>query len=111
MTVGLFANPGQSVGVAVQILDLNSERIDGYVPQVDFVVTPAGSTQSGFPSAMTREAEGLYSLNINIPTGLTAVGTYIVSTSWNRPGTAFTQYKVFLINVALPFGNATVSPA
>ncbi len=108
---GLFANPGQSVGISVQTLDPNGERVDGYVPQIDYVVTPAGAMQSGYPAAMTREAEGNYSLNVSIPTGLTAVGTYIVSTSWSRPGTAFTQYKIFLINVALPFGNATVSPA
>ena len=111
MTVGLFANPGQSVGVAVQVLDLNDERIDGYVPQIDYVINPAGTMQTGFPTAMTNEATGLYSLNISIPTGLTAVGTYIVSVSWLRPGTAFTQSEVFLINVALPFGNAKVSPA
>lgn len=107
----IAANPGQSVGIVNQVLDANGERVDGYIPQIDYVINPSGTMQSGFPANMTKESTGVYSLNVNIPSGITAVGTYIVSTSWTKPGTALTQYKVYLINVHLPFGVSSVSPA
>lgn len=107
---GIFANPGQTIGVAVQTLDSNAERVDGYVPQIDYVIIPTGTMMSGFPLVMTREAVGTYSGDVIIPFGITAIGTYIISTSWTRPGTALTQYKLFLVNVALAFGNTSVSP-
>ena len=105
------ANPGQTVIITTQVMNSNAERIDGYVPQIDYVINPAGAMITGFPLAMTREALGVYSSGISIPTGLLAIGTYIVSVSWSRPGTALTQYEVFLINVSLPFGTASATPA
>ena len=105
------ANPGQTVNITTQVTNANAERVDGYVPQIDYVIDPAGSMSAGFPLAMTREALGVYSSGINIPTGILSIGTYIVSVSWNRPGTALTQYEVFLINVALPFGTMSATPA
>jgi len=111
MTIGISANPGQTVIVALQIIDLNGERIDGYVPQIDFVINPAGSQFTGYPENMARLSEGLYNSSIVIPSGLAAVGTYLVSVSWSHPNTGFTQSELFLINAALPFGTSSVSPA
>ena len=107
--IGISANPGQTITVAVQVTDSNGQRVDGYVPQVDFVILPSGSQFSGYPENMVLETQGLYTASIVIPSGLTAIGTYVVSASWTHPNTGFTQYEVFLINVALPFGNATVT--
>lgn len=107
--IGISANPGQSVIVAVQVLDNTGQRVDGYVPQVDFVIAPSGAQYSGYPEAMVRLSEGLYTATIVIPSGLTAVGTYLVSASWVHPNTSQSQYEVFLINAALPFGNSTVT--
>lgn len=105
------ANPGQIVSVTTQILDVDGQRVDGYVPQIDYVINPAGIMLAGYPLAMIRETVGVYRSSISIPTGILAIGTYIVSVSWSRPSTSLTQYEVFLINVALPFGNASVAPA
>jgi hypothetical protein len=109
--IAISANPGQSVRVAVNVLNSNGELVDGYVPQIDYVINPSGQMFSGYPATMVRESVGIYSSPVDIPSGLLAVGTYIVSTSWPRPGTAFTQSAVYIINAALPFGNASVSPA
>jgi len=92
-------------------MDSNGERVDGYVPQIDYIIDPSAVMISGYPLAMSREAVGLYSSGVSIPTGILAIGTYIVSVSWSRPGTALTQYEVFLINVALPFGTMSATPA
>lgn len=109
--IGLSANPGQTIIIAVQTLDGYGSRVDGYIPQIDFVMAPSGSEFSGFPSQMTRITEGLYNSAISLPTGLSAVGTYLVSVSWLHPDTNAPQYELFLINAGLPFGAAIVTPA
>jgi len=111
MTVGLFANPGQTIVLAVGVLNNQNSRQDGYVPTVDFVRDPSGSDLTGFPAVMVRDSVGLYDKGVSIPTGVTAIGTYIASVSWTHPDTAATQYELFLINVALPFGTASATPA
>jgi len=108
MTVGISANPGQTVLVAVPVLNSSGQRTDGYVPQVDFVVLPSGVQYSDYPENMVRQSEGLYTASIVIPSGIAAVGTYLVSASWTHPDTGLPQSEIFLINAALPFGNATV---
>lgn len=105
----ISSTPGQSVGISVEVLDVNGERVDGYIPQIDYVINPLNVMQNGFPLNMTNRAVGVYNSNITIPSGVTAIGTYIASVSWSRPGRALTQYQVFLISISLPLG-ATVSP-
>jgi len=109
MTTGMFANPGQTIILAVEVLDSNGSRVDGYIPTLDSVLDPSGTALSGFPDAMTRLSLGLYNLGVSIPSGITAIGTYIASASWEHPDTGFTQYDLFLINVALPFGTASAT--
>ena len=111
MTVGLFANPGQTIVLAVEVLNSQNSRLDGYAPTLDFVRDPSGGDLVGFPAAMVRDSVGLYNLGVDIPTGVTAIGTYIASASWAHPNTTETQYQLFLINVALPFGTASATPA
>lgn len=108
---GLFANPGQTVVLVVEVLDGQGSRVDGYQPTLDFVRSPSGSDLSGFPAVMTRISTGLYNLGISIPRGVTAIGTYIASASWIHPSLAARQYQLYLINVALPFGTASATPA
>ena len=109
-TVGIMANPGQTVTLAVQVTNSSGESIDGYTPTMNFIVDPSGSTFSGYPVAMTRVAVGLYKVAVTIPSGASAIGTYIASTSWTHPSNSTTQSQIFLINVYLPFGNSSVSP-
>ena len=108
---GITANPGQNVTLAVQVLDGYGERVDGYAPQVDFIRDPSGNNISGYPENMVRISEGLYISTIVIPNGINAVGTYLVSTSWNKPNTNNLNYELFIIHVARPFGTATATPA
>jgi hypothetical protein len=108
----IFANPGQTVTVAVQTLDGYGSRQDpASLPVVDYVVLPDSTQSPGFPVAMDKVSTGVYKKNVSIPTGASAVGSYIVSISWNHPVTGFPQYGLYIINVALPFGTSSVSPA
>ena len=110
MTIAISVNPGQTAIIAVQTLDGYGQREDGYIPQVDFVLDPSGEQLIGYPVAMSAIATGLYNSAIVIPTGITAVGTYLASVSYiNIEG--YVTSEIFLIHAARPFGAATVSPA
>jgi hypothetical protein len=111
-TTSIFANPGKNVTIAVQVLD-GYGRSDGYgSPVVDWVRFPSGLMAADFPQAMTRIEQGVYAYTLSIPSGMSSVGTFIVSASYSDPlDQSLTKFELFLINVALPFGNSSVSPA
>jgi len=117
MVVSINANPGQTVGLSVQVLSngIYGHAIDGYVPSLNYVLNPDGSSAAGFPVQMTRVAVGTYRSNVVIPSGSSALGTYLASVSWQTLSPvpeqgALTYNELFLINVALPFGNSSVYP-
>lgn len=109
-SISVFANPGQTVSLAAQVVDGYGARVDGYVPEVTSVWMPNGTQASGFPVAMTRLDTGLYSASIQIPSGSSSVGTFIASVLYTDPSTGNPVWQVYQINVALPFGNAVFTP-
>lgn len=110
MTTSLSANPGQTVTIAIQVVDGGGVLHDGYqAPTVDFIQMPSGSNAAGYPIAMSEITKGIWQHAFTIPSGLTAVGSYVVSCSWPHPDSGLFQNELFIINVALPFGNASVS--
>jgi hypothetical protein len=112
MTSAISANPGQTVTLAIQVVDSTGVLGDGYQdPTVDFVRLPNGSYATGLPIGMTEIRQGIWIHSLVIPTGWTAQGTYVVSCSWPDPGTSVMQNQLFIVHVALPFGNSSVSPA
>ena len=105
-----FANPGQTVTLVTQVVDGYGARVDGYVPQVTNVLFPSGSLASGFPQDMVRLSTGLYKHDLSIPAGTSSLGTFIASVLFTNPATAGPTWQVFAIQVALPFGNSSVTP-
>jgi hypothetical protein len=109
--IPIFANPGQTVTLATQIInDGYGERIDGYVPQVYNIFFPNLTQAAGYPQNMTRIDTGLYIHKLLIPTGSSSLGTFIASVTYLDPATGGEVWQVFQINVSLPFGNSSVSP-
>jgi len=109
-TIPLFANPGQTISLAVQTLDGYGERVDGYIPQVMSVYFPDRSLSQGFPMTMVHLETGLYVYDLSIPSGMTALGTFVASTLYLQAGTMAPVWNTFTINVARPFGNSSASP-
>lgn len=110
MSTALFANPGQSLLLAVQVVDGYGVLHDGYqAPTVDFVRMPSGTNAGGYPTDMTEINLGIWIHSLTIPAGSTGLGSYLVSCSWPRPD-GFFQNELFIINVAFPFGNTSISP-
>lgn len=111
MVTSIFANPGQTISIGLQVTDTAGALHDGYQPPtVDFMIKPDGSTMSGYPVDMTEIIQGVWRHSLTIPSGTTGVGSYLVSCSWPHPDTAVFQNEIFIFNVALPFGNTTVFP-
>lgn len=112
MVTALFANPGQTVSVFVQVVDGYGRRTDGYAaPTIDFIRLPSGSNSGGYPVAMVPVVTGLFRHTFTIPSGAAGLGTYLISASYPHPVTAYPQYEIFILHVAAPFGASTVSPA
>jgi hypothetical protein len=111
MTTTIYANPGQTVRLAVQTVDGYGTRQDGYVPEVNSVYFPDLSKAAGYPLDMTRLETGLYIHGLVLPSDSTALGTFVVSVFFREPGSNDPRWELFTIQVARPFGNSSVSPA
>jgi hypothetical protein len=117
-TTYIFANPGQVVRLAVQTVDGYGNRADGYVPVVQSVLFPDLSPASSYPLNMTRIDTGFFVHGVQIPSGSTSVGTYLISIYYQTDYTYPDGYQdgthpvweTFAIQVAKPFGNTSVSP-
>lgn len=88
--------PGSQVTVILEILDSSGVREDGYTaPMVEKVILPDLSESTLYPLEMIRISTGLYYHKFSLPTGASAVGTYIVDLSWtdasNNPKQGFVQ--------------------
>ncbi len=114
MDIALFANPGQTVVLAVQVVDGYGERVDGYdgygPPRLMSVIFPNGSAALGYPPNMTKAQTGLYTHALTLPTGPSSLGTFLASARWVDPSGTSVHWQLFSIQVALPFGNSSVSP-
>lgn len=108
--VSIFTNPGQNVSLVCQVINNNGTRVDGYAPSVESVIFPDLVYAAGFPQTMQRIGVGLYLYSLVIPTGPTSLGTFIASIRWTHPDTSALVYQLNQIQVALPFGNSSVSP-
>jgi len=108
--IPLFANPGQTVTIVVQTLDGYGERVDDNIPVVTDIFFPDRTPADNFPQNMVKIDTGLYTFNVNIPSGSDYLGTFIANVKFNDPDTGNVVWQVFTINVARPFGNSTATP-
>ena len=106
----MFANPGQTISITVQTLDGYGDRADvASLPRVMSVVYPNLNPVLGYPQNMENIGTGLYTHQPTLPTGPASLGTFIVSTLYTGLN-GNPVWDLFLIQVALPFGNSSVSP-
>ncbi len=109
--IPIFSNPGQNVTLVAQTVNALGVRVDGYVPEVTEVLFPNLTPAGSYPQAMTSLGTGLYGHVLQIPAGTASLGTFIASVKWTDPTNESAEvWAVFQIQVALPFGNTSVSP-
>jgi hypothetical protein len=116
MSINILLNPlsslpGHNIDLTAEVLDINGFRADPTVaPIVNWILDRNEVLMPGFPATMTRESIGYYTYLFEVGHGLTAVGPYIASISWQNPSTGDLEYLFSVIDVVPPVINSYVSP-
>lgn len=125
MSFILTAFPGQVVTLVFETLN-DGYRSDGYnvlfgtadgygvdgyynLPVVERVLFPNLTPASGYPKKWTKIDTGLYTFQFTLPTGSTAVGSYIVDTEYIDPLSGDIFETFFQVICSAPFGQFSVS--
>ncbi len=106
----MYYDAGQ---VATIVLD--TESADGYAidpinPEVSGVFNPNLISLSGFPLPMSRLGNevGTFIARFQLPSGLSAVGTYLCVVKWVDSQTRYQRHRTYSIVVGVPFGGMSV---
>lgn len=96
--------PGQTVAIVQQVLNLDGYRQDGYIytgvsgpngePNIARIIAPNLGLITGFPATMAKLDTGLYYCSFILPTGLAALGLYIIDIFWYHPTTFQLQQDI-----------------
>lgn len=122
MSFILNATPGTQVTIVLETLLTDGYRSDGYnatlgpadgydiidgyyqLPVVERIFFPTLTQAAGYPKKMVRIDEGLYYFQFILPTGASAVGTYIVDVQYINPSTAAISETFYQVICTAPFG-------
>jgi hypothetical protein len=109
MNMVLQYQPGQTVSIWFETLDLG-QRSDGYsIPTISRIIFPSLNVATGYPQSMIRYDVGLYYFQFTIPSGAVSVGTYVVDVSYVDPATGNPETTFIQVIVSAPFGLFSVS--
>ena len=104
--------PGQEVTVLLETVDADSIRADGYLlpdgyilPIVSKILKPNLTYIDGYPFDMTKLEVGVYYYKFTLPTGASAVGSYIVDVTYLDPADSTLKQILYQIVVTAPYGN------
>jgi hypothetical protein len=101
----LFHAPGQIATILLSTKDSDGYLADAYaLPYVNRVFLPDFTTDDGYPQDMTQLDTGLYYFEYTIPSGATAVGTYLIEIVYNSVIDDSYQNELYQIVVTAPFG-------
>lgn len=109
----LSYSPGQTATIFLEVTDgYSNVRVDSTTtPVVNRIFMPDLTLMDGYVQDMTRIDTGLYTFQFVLPTGASAVGSYLVDVIYNSPFTAGgnsgddINYAAYQIIVNAPFGN------
>lgn len=112
MTQTLYHNPGQSVTVILETLSTIGARQDSAsTPIVTRIILPSLNLAADYPQNMIRLDTGLYYYKFILPTGSTAIGTYIVDIYYIDPATTIAKNTAYQIIVTAASGNFGLASA
>lgn len=110
----LTYSPGQVVTVYLETRDTDGYLADGYYdgyaidgytsPIVKKIILPDMTSLSGYPHVMTKIETGTYYYQFTLPTGATAVGSYLVEIAYREPDTDLIKFSFYQVQVNAPFG-------
>lgn len=101
----LTYSPGQLVTIFQEVVNNQGVRVsDGYVPVINRIITPQFTLVSGYPQEMTELDTGLYYSQFILPTGATAVGSYLVDVVFLNPDNELYNINTTQIICNAPYG-------
>lgn len=101
----LYHSPGQKATIFLEVLNNDGYRADAYtVPVVNSIFKPNHTYADGYPASMTNFETGKYYFDYTIPSGSTAVGSYLMDVFYEHPTTTQTIKLLYQIVVTAPFG-------
>lgn len=110
MNTILYHSPGQTVTILFETFNTDGYRADGYaLPQISRIVFPSLATASSYPANMTKLSDGLYYHKFTLPTGASAIGSYIVDISYTDPASPTVKNALVQVVVTAPFGNYSIT--
>lgn len=117
-------SPGQTVTLVLEALNSDGYRADGYytsimpdgygfdgyytLPVVDRILLPSLVPAAGYPQKMVYIDYGIYYFKFTLPTGSTAVGSYIVDVKYVSPITSQWVSVIYQIVCTSPYGQYSV---
>jgi hypothetical protein len=112
MTQVFYHSPGQSVTIVLETLAVTGAREDSpSLPIVNRIILPSLTLAGNYPQTMIRLDTGLYYYKFALPTGATAIGTYIVDVSYVDPAISALKSVAFQVVVTATAGNFGLNSA
>ncbi len=108
---GYFIGDGYDMNTGYHGSDADGYGVDGYynLPLVQRIFLPSMALAAGYPQQMARIDTGLYYFQFTLPTGASAVGTYIVDVEYVNPITENYAEIFYQVIVSAPYGQYSVS--
>lgn len=112
MTQVFYHSPGQSVTIVLETLSVAGSREDSpSLPIVNRIIFPALTLAANYPQVMVKIDTGLYYYKFILPTGSTAIGTYIIDISYVDPAISALKSIAYQVVVTATAGNFGVNSA
>lgn len=112
MTQVFYHSPGQSVTVVLETLSVTGSREDSpSLPTVDRIILPSLTLAANYPQSMIRIDTGLYYYKFILPSGSSAIGTYIIDVSYVDPAISVLKSVAYQVVVTAAAGNFGLNSA
>ena len=101
----LYYTPGQKATVVLETVGVDGYRMDSpEIPKVAHIWNPALELIDGYAGDMTQVSTGLYVFYYTIPTGASAVGSYLIDVTHLDPISSAAQETIYQLIVNAPYG-------
>jgi hypothetical protein len=102
--------PGQKATLFLETVNADGYRTNASeIPFVSRVILPDLTLSLGFPLEMDQLDVGLYTFQFTLPTGASAVGSYLLDVVYINPSSNNEIIKGYQIICSAPYGNFGVS--
>lgn len=100
----LYYSPGQKATIYLETKDGYQRISSPELPILEFLYLPDGTKSKDYPESLTLLEDGIYYINIVLPSGGTSVGSYLADIKYVHPTTLEIMHELTHIIVTAPYG-------